>query len=133
MTSTLIAIIALACLAVVWLGYAKKAGKPTAKDGDCTQLECSSCVSAGTGCEQERIMKSAVEPIAYYDDEELDTYKGRPSDEYKPEEVEQFAYVLHTMREDEVGGWMRSLARRGVNIPDELKDEVIMMIEDGHP
>lgn len=129
---TLIAIIVLACLAVVWWSYAKKAQTKPTQDNSCTQTDCASCISSDAGCEQERKLKSAIKPIEYYDDEELDAFKERPSDDYQPEEVEQFAYVLHTMREDEVGGWMRSLTQRGINIPDELKDEVIMMIEDGH-
>lgn len=34
-----------------------------------------------------------------------------------------------TMKQDEVREWNRSLILRGINIPDQLKDEVVMMIE----
>ena len=34
-----------------------------------------------------------------------------------------------TMKQDEVKEWNRSLILRGINIPDQLKDEVVMMIE----
>ena len=64
----------------------------------------------------------------YYDDEELDAYRGRPSDEYTNEEVEQFQEVLYTMKSDEVAGWVRSLQLRGINLPDDLKDEVFMIV-----
>ena len=36
------------------------------------------------------------------------------------------------MRQDEVQAWWRSLTLRGISLPDELKDEVIMLIDDGH-
>jgi hypothetical protein len=32
------------------------------------------------------------------------------------------------MREDEVAGWVRSLQLRQVELPDELKDEVFLII-----
>ena len=45
-----------------------------------------------------------------------------------PPEIEEFRYVLYTMREDEVAGWVRSLQLRQVELPDELKDEVFLII-----
>lgn len=89
---------------------------------------CSTCNGENQKCEQECMMEAAVNPVEYYDDEELDTFRGRPSDCYSDDEVEQFADVLYTMRQDEVPGWCRSLNLRGVNLPDQLKDEVVMMI-----
>jgi hypothetical protein len=32
------------------------------------------------------------------------------------------------MREEEVAGWVRSLQLRAVELPDELKDEVYMIV-----
>ena len=66
----------------------------------------------------------------YFDDEELDKFAGRPSDTYGDSEAELFADVLYTMRPDEVAAWMRSLNLRGINLPDQLKDEVILLIGD---
>ena len=34
------------------------------------------------------------------------------------------------MRPEEVAAWSRSLVLRGINLPDELRDEVIMMRSD---
>ena len=78
------------------------------------------------------MMEAATEDIEYFDDEELDDFAGRQSDSYDEQEVEQFSEVLHTMRQDEVQAWCRSLALRGISLPDELKDEVIMLIDDEH-
>lgn len=93
---------------------------------------CSTCDGTNDKCEQECMMEAAVKPVEYYDDEELDAFKGRPSSEYTDDEAEQFGYVLYTMRPDEVAGWCRSLNLRGIELPDQLKDEVVMMVSDGH-
>ena len=74
-------------------------------------------------------MEAAVKPIEYFDDEELDVFKGRSSDKYTDEEVEMFAEVLYTMRPDEVVSWNRSLILRGINVPDQIKDELVMMMD----
>lgn len=75
------------------------------------------------------MMEAAVKPIEYFDDEELDIFKGRSSDKYSDEEVEMFAEVLYTMRPDEVVSWNRSLILRGINVPDQIKDELVMMMD----
>lgn len=91
---------------------------------------CSTCTGESADCEQICMMKAATKPIEYYDDEELDTFRGRPSDSYTADELRLFADVLYTMRPEEVRGWTRSLNLRGVNLPDQIKDEVIMIIDD---
>ena len=76
-------------------------------------------------CEQECMMEAATKEIEYYDDEELDRFKGREADDYSDEEVEEFSEVLYTMKPEEVAGWNRSLILRGINLPNQLKDEVV--------
>lgn len=99
-------------------------------DDEVKQKEtCATCDGTSTKCEQTCMMEAATRPIEYYDDEELDTYCGRPSNDYTDDEVDQFAEVLHTMRQDEVAGWMRSLNLRGIQLPDALKDEVYLLVE----
>lgn len=65
----------------------------------------------------------------YYEDEELDRFRGRSSDEYDDNEVAEFREVLYTMREDEVADWLASLQIREVELPDQLKDEAVMLIQ----
>ena len=74
-------------------------------------------------------MEAATQPIEYFDDEELDVFRGRRSDGYTEDEVEQFAYVLDTMQDADVRPWTRSLTLRGIEIPDELKDELFLRQE----
>ena len=91
--------------------------------------DCSTCDgTASTMCEQECMMKAATEPIEYFDDEELDEYRGRGSDAYTDEEAEQFREVMLTMRPDEIAAWGRSLRLREVSLPDQVKDDYTMLI-----
>ena len=93
------------------------------------QATCATCNGDNDKCEQECVMEAATQPVEYFEDEELDAFRGRPSDSYDDEETQQFADVLYTMRQDEVAAWCRSLTLRGINLPNALKDEVVMMIE----
>ena len=40
------------------------------------------------------------------------------------------AEVMYSMRQEEVADWNRSLILRGINVPDQLKDELIMLLGD---
>lgn len=87
------------------------------------------CCGQHAVCEKESLLTAVSKgEIVYYEDEELDAFRGKPSDAYTDEEVEQFEDVLTTMRDDEVAGWVRSLQLRGINLPDALKDEVILIV-----
>lgn len=95
-----------------------------------TSGDCSSCDGTDDKCEQVCVMEAATKDIEYYDDEELDRFRGRESDQYTDEEVEEFATVLYTMQPKEVKAWNRSLILREINLPNQIKDELIAMIED---
>ena len=88
--------------------------------------DCGTCNGDNARCEQECMLEAATKPIEYYDDEELDRYRGRDSDSYTDDEADEFAEVMYTMKPEEVKGWCRSLALRGINVPDQIKDELIL-------
>ena len=92
------------------------------------QVEDMECCGQHETCEKESLLAAISKQIEYYNDEELDRFRGKESDMYSSEEIEEFREVLYTMREDEVAGWVRSLQLRAVELPDELKDEVIMIV-----
>ena len=94
-----------------------------------TKQTCATCTGDNDKCEQECMMEAATQQIEYYDDEELDLYKGRTADSYTDEEAEQFREVMETMRPDEVKGWNRSLILRQIAMPDQIKDEAVMLME----
>ena len=91
--------------------------------------DCASCTGTNEKCEQTCMMEAATRPVEYFDDEELDRFKGRPSDQFSDEEAEAFREVLYTMRQNEVRDWTRSLTLRGIELPDQVKDEAFMLIE----
>lgn len=74
-------------------------------------------------------MKAAGEPIEYFDDEELDRFQGRRADSYTEAEEGEFREVLYTTLTREVGDWMRSLQLRGIELPESLRDEAVMLME----
>lgn len=92
------------------------------------QVQAMECCGQHEVCEKDSLLAAVSKQIEYYNDEELDRFRGTASDEYNPNAVEEFREILYTMREDEVAGWVCSLQLRAINLPDELKDEVFMII-----
>jgi hypothetical protein len=86
------------------------------------------CCGQHEVCEKESLLAAVSKQVEYYDDEELDRFRGRDGSEYTDEEAEEFRNVLYTMRSEEVAGWVRSLQLRQINLPDEVKDEVFLIV-----
>lgn len=86
------------------------------------------CCGAHEVCERDSLLAAVSKKIEYYDDEELDAYRGTPADGYPADAVNEFREVLYTLRETEVAGWLRSLQLRGIELPDELKDEAFLIV-----
>lgn len=113
--------------AITTLFTKKKEGEPDVVMP--TSGDCSSCDGTDDKCEQVCMMEAATREIEYYDDEELDRFRGRQSNQYNDEEAEEFANILYTMQPQEAKGWNRSLILREINVPNQIKDELITMIE----
>ena len=75
-------------------------------------------------------MAAATEPVEYFDDEELDAFRNRAADSYTAEEEEAFREVFYTMFPREVPDWLRSLQLRGVELPEGLRDEVLLVVQE---
>ncbi len=86
------------------------------------------CCGQHAVCEKELLMKAVAEPIEYFDDEELDRFRGREADAYQSEEEEEFREVLYTTLPHEVGDWLRSLQLRGIELPEGVRDEALLII-----
>ncbi len=86
------------------------------------------CCGEHEVCEKGKIKRALRTDIEYFDDEELDAYRGTPSEEYDDEAVEEFREVLYTMDPKEIDDWLKSLELREVALPDALKDEVFMLL-----
>ena len=77
---------------------------------------------------KESLLAAVSKKIEYYDDEELDKYIGTAPDEYTPEQEDEFRDVFYTMQSEDVAGWVRSLQLRGIALPDNIKDEVFLIV-----
>lgn len=86
------------------------------------------CCGQHETCERDSLLAAVSKQIEYYDDEELDRFKGVEADAYDDEAINEFSEVLYTLREVEVAGWLRSLQLRGINLPDALKDEAFLIV-----
>lgn len=87
----------------------------------------SECCGMHIVCEKQSLMPVDDE-IIYYDDEELDRYKGRGQNEYSPEETEEFRDVLLTLLPEDVAGWSRSITLRGIELPADVREELLMIV-----
>ena len=66
----------------------------------------------------------AEEPV-YFEDEELDAYRGIAATDYNEAQTDEFREVMTTMRPDEVGEWLHSLRLRGIHLPAALVTEAV--------
>ena len=88
------------------------------------------CCGKHAVCEKQKLAEARMHSAQYFDDEDLDRFKGRRSDKYTDQEVEEFRYVLYTMQQNEVRDWMECLQAREIEIPDELKEECYSMMNE---
>ncbi len=85
-------------------------------------------------CGLHEVCEKAADAIAendlYYDDEELDEFRGRDADSYTEAEVDLFREVLLTLRRDELLAWEAALRERRLALPSQLRDELILLMEE---
>lgn len=80
------------------------------------------CCGAHAICEKG--LKKIEEKIEYFDDEELDQYKGIASNHFIDQQIDQFREILYSIRPEERPDWFISLEKRGIELPDVLKQEL---------
>ena len=92
---------------------------------------CKTCATGDESCYADKMLRgeNCLEAV-YFDDEDLDAYKGKPAEAYSEAEAEEFRQVLYTMKPGEVGEWLHSLGLRGIELPTELRDEALMLTEE---
>ena len=80
-------------------------------------------------CEKDTLSVVSDE-VVYYDDEELDRFIGRTPESYTPEEADEFNEVLMTLRPEDVPGWARSITLRGLQLPSDVRDALLIIVND---
>lgn len=131
----IISLIALACVALL-AGYIRNRclqkkiergeldAMPEVKEVD------AECCGQHEVCERDSLLAAVSKKIEYYDDEELDKYIGVAPENYTPEQEDEFRDIFYTMQDTDVAGWVRSLQLRGIALPDNIKDEVFLIIRE---
>lgn len=64
----------------------------------------------------------------YFDDEELDAFRGMDADAYSDEQIDTFREILYTLRPEELEDWLISLEKREINFPAVLRPEAYDML-----
>lgn len=91
-----------------------------APDGECCGMH--------IVCERDSLSTAVANDSDYFDDEELDSFAGREAGSYSPEETEMFRDVLLTLRPDDIAPWARAIQRRGITLPEAVRDELLMIV-----
>ena len=113
-----------------------EAGPDTQQEPEPLATACTdACCGVNEVCPSQMILdgESGRCEVVYYDDEELDAYRGRDAADYTPAEVDQFRDVLYTLLPADLMGWQRSLKRRGIVMPQPIHDEFIMLYNERRP
>lgn len=87
------------------------------------------CCGMHMVCEKTNLSPLTGE-IVYYDDEELDRFRGREPESYTAEETEEFRDVLMTLLPEDVAGWSRSIQVREIALPTEVRDELLLIVSE---
>lgn len=85
------------------------------------------CCGAHEVCEFEEMLQNPEE-IVYFEDEELDRFKGIAANAYSDAQIDEFRDVLYTLKNDEIRMWLLSIERRQLQLPGILRQEALMMV-----
>lgn len=102
-------------------------GAPNATDAADAAGGDNECCGMHIVCEKDTLIPFTTQ-AEYYDYEELDRFAGRAADAYTDDEIEEFRDVLLTLRSEEVAGWARSIALRGITLPAIVKEELLLLV-----
>ena len=103
----------------------KKKEEEAAKAKD----ESSECCGQHEVCEKTNLLNTNLK-YEYYDDEELDALSGKNPEDYTDEEIAQLREVFETLKEYDVAGWLRSLQLRNIILPEDIKEEALLIVSD---
>lgn len=87
------------------------------------------CCGAHEVCTKDSLLNPDCE-IIYYDDDELDELAGITPSSYTENQRNLLTEVFYTLRESDVAGWLRSLQLRKIELPEDIKDEALMIVRE---
>ncbi|MFA6701120.1 MAG: hypothetical protein WCR12_01420 [Dysgonamonadaceae bacterium] len=116
---------------IVSNSYQKKRGITETHETQPPLIDTGGCCGKHDVCDKFKIISSFKhdEP-EYFNDEELDQYKGVESNAYTDAQADEFREVFYTMIDEEKPRWVHSLKLRGINLPNQLKAEVLSVVNE---
>ncbi len=106
--------------------FSKKNNESESEEEDKLQIP-SDCCGAHEVCEFEEMLQNPQE-IIYFEDEELDRFRGISANAYTDVQIDEFRDVLYTLKDDEIRMWLLSIERRQLQLPGILRQEALMMV-----
>ena len=107
---------------------ARRRAEEEAKERERQNIE-GECCGQHLVCERETLLQTNAE-VVYYDDEELDTLAGKDATDYTDEEADQIREVFRTLQEEDVTGWVRSMQLRGIQLPEDVREEALLIVRE---
>lgn len=95
---------------------------------EAAEIKEEACCGQHETCEKDSLLAAVSREVEYYEDEELDRFRGMEAEGYDMEAVDEFREILYTLHDEEVAGWIRSLQLRSIELPNALKDEAFLII-----
>lgn len=124
-----IVLLSVLLIAGTWIASKlKKKGKQE-KEPEVAREVPSDCCGAHEICEYDERLVLKQE-IIYYNDEELDRFKGINDADYSDEQIDEIRDVLYTLRPREINSWLKSIEMRGILLPSILNIEARQLIAD---
>ena len=113
---------------VLYLTHRPDAPTSEEQASETEKSESEECCGLHMTCERDSLLAAVSPEIVYYDDEELDRFAGRLPQSYTPEDADEFRDILLSMRPDDIAGWSRSLQLRGIALPADVREELLMIV-----
>ena len=101
-----------------------------AEANSCDDTEPQVCCGQHLVCEKTSLLVDETAQPEYFDDEELDEFRGRDAMTYTAAEADRFRDVLLTLIPDEIPAWARSIQQCVIALPPDVRDELIMLISE---
>lgn len=115
--------------AIILFSKKKSAAQTEQEPQEETHQVASDCCGAHEICEFDASMFND-EQIIYFDDEELDVLRNVREDQLSAQQIDDIREVLYTLKTNEIGKWLTSLARRHIHLPTILQQEARQLMSE---
>lgn len=125
----LILFIALGLLILVAFEWRARKAKKTNQPESIVQPSDGECCGQHLVCERESLLQTNAQ-IEYYDDEELDALADIAPENYTREQYQAIREVFDSLKEKDVPGWCRSIQLRHIELPQDIREEALLIVRE---